>query len=160
MHHGTCVTHVPCCMPGSLTSGFFWSSSKSVGKMFPTFPAHAQPAVFRTCRVQPRWEGPVGFRFWEASGRVKKKTLKLSEVNLNCDESLSCSKTAPSRGLIGQLAEPFCKVNPFPQHSKNVSLAMQWKIWVVMSANALSNTTDQSLWRNNKNNNSGQMVLV
>ena len=25
MHHGTCVTHVPWCMPGSLTSGFFWS---------------------------------------------------------------------------------------------------------------------------------------
>ena len=23
MHHGTCVTHVPWCMPGSLTSGFF-----------------------------------------------------------------------------------------------------------------------------------------
>ena len=25
MHHGTCVTHVPWCMPGSLTSSFFWS---------------------------------------------------------------------------------------------------------------------------------------
>ena len=25
MHHGTCVTHVPGCMPGSLTSGFLWS---------------------------------------------------------------------------------------------------------------------------------------
>ena len=25
MHHGTCVTHVPWCMPGSLTSGFRWS---------------------------------------------------------------------------------------------------------------------------------------
>ena len=25
MHHGTCVTHVPWCMPGSLTSGFFGS---------------------------------------------------------------------------------------------------------------------------------------
>ena len=25
MHHGTCVTHVPWCMPGSLTSGFIWS---------------------------------------------------------------------------------------------------------------------------------------
>ena len=24
MHHGTCVTHVPWCMPGSLTSGFHW----------------------------------------------------------------------------------------------------------------------------------------
>ena len=25
MHHGTCGTHVPWCMPGSLTSGFLWS---------------------------------------------------------------------------------------------------------------------------------------
>ena len=25
MHHGTCVTHVPWCMPGSLTSGFIWN---------------------------------------------------------------------------------------------------------------------------------------
>ena len=25
MPHGTCVTHVPWCMPGSLTSGFLWS---------------------------------------------------------------------------------------------------------------------------------------
>ena len=25
MNHGTCVTHVPWCMPGSLTSGFLWS---------------------------------------------------------------------------------------------------------------------------------------
>ena len=25
MYHGTCVTHVPWCMPGSLTNGFLWS---------------------------------------------------------------------------------------------------------------------------------------
>ena len=25
MHHGMCATRVPWCMPGSLTSGFFWS---------------------------------------------------------------------------------------------------------------------------------------
>ena len=25
MHHSTCVTHVPWCMPGSLTSGLLWS---------------------------------------------------------------------------------------------------------------------------------------
>ena len=25
MHHGTCVTHVPWCMPGSLTRGCLWS---------------------------------------------------------------------------------------------------------------------------------------
>ena len=25
MHHGTCMTHVPWCMPGSLSNGFLWS---------------------------------------------------------------------------------------------------------------------------------------
>ena len=25
MHHGTCVTHVPWCMPGSLNSGLLWN---------------------------------------------------------------------------------------------------------------------------------------
>ena len=25
MHHGTCMTHVPSCIPGSLTSGFFFN---------------------------------------------------------------------------------------------------------------------------------------
>ena len=33
MHHGTCVTHVPWCMPGSLTSGFLWNWRR--GETFP-----------------------------------------------------------------------------------------------------------------------------
>ena len=45
MHHGTCVTHVPWCMSGSLTSGFLWN--RRWGKTIPTFPAHAQPAILR-----------------------------------------------------------------------------------------------------------------
>ena len=45
MHHGTCVTHVPWCMSGSLTSGFLWNRRR--GKTFPAFPAHAQPAILR-----------------------------------------------------------------------------------------------------------------
>ena len=45
MHHGTCMTHVPWCMSGSLTSSFLWSRPR--GKTFPAFPAHAQPAILR-----------------------------------------------------------------------------------------------------------------
>ena len=45
MHHGTCVTHVPWCMQGSLTSGYLWNRRR--GKTFPAFPAHAQPAILR-----------------------------------------------------------------------------------------------------------------
>ena len=45
MHHGTCVTHVPWCMPGSLTRVFLWIRRR--GNTFPAFPAHAQPAILR-----------------------------------------------------------------------------------------------------------------
>ena len=45
MHHGTCVTHVPWCMPGSLNSSFLRNRRR--GKTFPAFPAHAQPAILR-----------------------------------------------------------------------------------------------------------------
>ena len=45
MHHGTCVTHVPWCMLGSLSNDFLWSRRR--GKTFPAFPAHAQTAILR-----------------------------------------------------------------------------------------------------------------
>ena len=45
MHHGTCVTHVPWCMPGLLTSGFL--RNRRWEKTFPAFPAHAQTAILR-----------------------------------------------------------------------------------------------------------------
>ena len=40
MYHGTCGTHVPWCMSGSLTRGV-------AGNTFPVFPVHAQPSVLR-----------------------------------------------------------------------------------------------------------------
>ena len=46
MHHGTCVTHVPCCMSGSLT--------RSQGETLPAFPAHAQPAILRNWQQASR----------------------------------------------------------------------------------------------------------
>ena len=44
MQHGTCVTHVPWCIPGSLISGFLWSRWRG-RNVTPAFPAHAQPAI-------------------------------------------------------------------------------------------------------------------
>ena len=43
MHHGTCATHEPWCMPGSLTSGFIWSRWRE--KTFTAFPAHAHLTI-------------------------------------------------------------------------------------------------------------------
>ena len=58
MHHGTCATHVPWCVPGSLTTGFLWSRGR--GKRFPIFPANAQPAILRI------WQGAHGSMKWIA----------------------------------------------------------------------------------------------
>ena len=44
MHHGTYVTHVPRCMPGSLTSGLLEVGGR---ENVPVLPAHAQPAILR-----------------------------------------------------------------------------------------------------------------
>ena len=54
MHHGTCVTHVPWCIPGLLTRGG--------GKTFPTFPAHVQPAILRIWQ-EAHW-GDLGSIWW------------------------------------------------------------------------------------------------
>ena len=51
MHQGTPITHVPWCMPGSLTRGG--------GETFPAFLAHAQPVIRYLVRV-PLW-GAVSF---------------------------------------------------------------------------------------------------
>ena len=37
MHHGTCVTHVPWCMPGSLTSGFLCISRYCIAPVVPEY---------------------------------------------------------------------------------------------------------------------------
>ena len=57
MHHGKCVMHVPWCMPGSLTTVFFKSVA---GKMLPTFPAHALPAILRILRKRPMFYYRLG----------------------------------------------------------------------------------------------------
>ena len=52
MHHGTCVTHVPWCMPGSLTSSFLWNRRR--GKTFPGIPGACATCNF-TYLVRGPW---------------------------------------------------------------------------------------------------------
>ena len=47
MHYGTCVTHVPWCMSGSLSRGG--------GENVFAFPAHAQPAILRIWQESLAW---------------------------------------------------------------------------------------------------------
>ena len=56
MHHGTCVTHVPWCMPGSPTSGFIWNRRR--GETIPAFPARMRNLQFYVSGKRPMmwWE--------------------------------------------------------------------------------------------------------
>ena len=55
LRHRIQRTHVPWCMPGSLTSGD--------GKSFPAFPVHAKPAILRICQeAHGNNNGPVLWR--------------------------------------------------------------------------------------------------
>ena len=55
MHHGKCLTHVPWCMPGSLTNGFLWSQwrgkrSRHSGRMRnPQFYVSGKRPMVRYC---------------------------------------------------------------------------------------------------------------
>ena len=52
MHQGTCVTHVPWCMLGSLTSGFLWS-----GKNVPDIPGACATRNFTYLVRGSYWNG-------------------------------------------------------------------------------------------------------
>ena len=53
MHHGACVTHVPWCKPGSLTSGFFWNRRR--GNTFPAFPSMRNLQYYVSGKRPMRW---------------------------------------------------------------------------------------------------------
>ena len=54
MHHGTCVTHVPWCMPGSITSAVV-SSEVGGGENVPDIPG-ASTTRNLTCLVRSPWK--------------------------------------------------------------------------------------------------------
>ena len=54
MHHVTCVTHVPWCIPGSLTSGFLWSRWQAKRSRYSQRIRNTQFYVFGTRPIE-RW---------------------------------------------------------------------------------------------------------
>ena len=61
MHHGTCVTHVPWCIPESLTSGFLWNRwrgkrSRHCRRMrTPLFHVSGKRPIWKFLREPPHW---------------------------------------------------------------------------------------------------------
>ena len=77
--HGTCVTHVPWCISGSLT--------RSGGETFPAFPAHAQPAIM------PIWQEAHASRIWITSSCLSLRTVNIIWSLLHVDVALLYGKS-------------------------------------------------------------------
>ena len=76
MHHDTCVTHVPWCMSGSITSGFLWSRWRGKRSRHSRRMRNPQFCVSRKrpMRQATSWLYLTGFCFFLNSG-----TLTLSD---------------------------------------------------------------------------------
>ena len=90
MHHGTCVTHVPWCMSGSLTCGD--------GENVPGIPGACAPAILRIWQ-EAHWPVPsydmmtssngnkfpvIGLLWWESTGHRWIPLTKTSNAELCC----------------------------------------------------------------------------
>ena len=70
MHHGTCVTHVPWCMLGSLTCGD--------GENVPGIPGSCAPAILRIWQEAHSGEGLYNcYQYINESGELKRDTSSL-----------------------------------------------------------------------------------
>ena len=73
MHHGTCVTHVLWCMPGSLTSGFLWSWWRRKRSRHSRRMCNTQVFVSGKRPTDTKWAGHASSAF---GGRVKEWETK------------------------------------------------------------------------------------
>ena len=80
MHHGTCMTHVPCCMPGSLTSGFHEVGG---GKNVPGIPGACATHNFAYLVRGPcPLKGVMIDGTWSWSGRRWRDSTHVSSIDM------------------------------------------------------------------------------
>ena len=92
MHHGTCVTHVPWCMPGSLTNGFLWNRRR--GGNVPGIPGACATCNF-TYLVRGPWRHSLQTHIDVASPQwIKFLKREYNQPFPNRDENTSNILTA------------------------------------------------------------------
>ena len=101
------------CVPTRCVDGMLTSTQSLFGASThpPWSPKCHSPGHAWTQRLK----GYCGFSFLAPVQKPPLRYQKSIEVVVI---SLSSSQPAHSRGLIGQLPEPLCKVNPLPQQNK------------------------------------------
>ena len=75
MHHGTCVTHVPWCMPRSLTSGFLWSRWRAKRSQ------HSRRMGNFTYMVRGPWYS--AYRVWKSLLHVASMVVVIASSSYN-----------------------------------------------------------------------------
>ena len=78
MHHGTCATHVPWCMPGSLNSGVLWSRWR--GKRSRHFRRMRNPQFYVSSKRPMACHG--NFRCWATTQLASITTVSVFDIYL------------------------------------------------------------------------------
>ena len=111
MHHDTCVTHEPWCMPGSLTSGFLWSQLRGKRSQYSR----------RTCNAQ-----------FYVSG--KRPIEEARQSTMWTDYITGCQERSPSHGCRATCF--FISLDFSPTHFFIVSITdcvhdnHDWWLWL------------------------------
>ena len=128
MHHGTCVTHVPWRMPGSLTNGFLWSQRR--GKRSRHSRRTRNPQFYVSGR-------PIPFCARTSTGSMMVKFR--SQLAIYVIYILVCPKFGPRKyhWNVGYLVQ-ICIIILIPSNQKSSLLGL-WKILVNVINHLLKN---------------------
>ena len=98
MHHGTCVTHVPWCMPGLLTGGFLWSRRRG-----------------KSSRYSRRMRNPQVLHIWQeahgASAIWYKQNCKFCTINARICCRLTLQRRNNERDGVSKHQRLDCLLN-------------------------------------------------
>ena len=113
MHHGTCMTYVPWCMPGSLTSGFLWSRWR--GKRSRHSWRMRNPQFHVSCK-RPM-EDPMGCNIRDVKACGRRTYQWLGEVII-CHRILRDVSTYPCHSYLLLTRKYQCHVLQIPRSTE------------------------------------------
>ena len=125
IHHGTCVTHVPWSMPGSLTSGFHWSRRR--GNRSRHSRRMRNPQFYISGKRHIRNWGRIGRRYYYRQGGIPYQGIHYSDVIMGTTVS-----------QITSVSIVYLTVCSGPDHRKHQSSATL--------AFKASNAENRSIW--------------
>ena len=103
MHHGTCVKHVPWCIPGSLTRGFLWSRGREKRTRHSRRVRNPQFYVSSKRPMLSFWRLPP----WQWDHPDKQCTMTSSNGNIFRVTGPLCGESFPSQRPVTRSFDAF-----------------------------------------------------